>query len=83
MNSLFQNIILRNRKLPVSSGLFSLLMVLFLLPNLQAQKKAKKIEIIGAKVLLFEEAPNGESAKKLIGEVKIKQSRDVNSLPKD
>ena len=68
MNSLSQNIILRNRKLPANSGLFSLLMVLFLLPNLQAQKKAKKIEIIGAKVLLFEEAPNGESAKKLIGE---------------
>ena len=75
MNSLFQNIILRNRKLPATSGLFSLLMVLFLLPNLQAQKKAKKIEIIGAKVLLFEEAPNGESAKKLIGEVKIKHEK--------
>ena len=51
-------------------------MVLFLLPNLQAQKKAKKIEIIGAKVLLFEEAPNGESAKKLIGEVKIKHEKN-------
>ena len=80
MNSLFQNIILRNRKLPASSGLFSLLMVLFLLPDLQAQKKAKKIEIIGAKVLLFEEGPNGESAKKLIGEVKIKHEKNFHGL---
>ena len=74
-----QNIEFQIRKLPAFSRLFSLLLLCILAGGVSAQKKAKKkgrkLEIIGANDLIFEEGPNGESAKKLIGNVRIKHGK--------
>lgn len=69
------NIISSFEKLPrLTLGLFSLLLIMLLSINMAAQKKGRKIEIKGADDLIYDNS-SGESAKKLIGNVKLKFGR--------
>tara|TARA_B100000508_G_scaffold98015_2_gene76888 strand:+ start:13475 stop:15076 length:1602 start_codon:yes stop_codon:yes gene_type:complete len=63
-----------NWKLPALCRLFSFVVLLAIVFDSQAQKRARKIEILGANDLIYDDS-EGVRAKKLIGDVKIKHGK--------